>query len=234
MCSTGKRRYGHPALTGVLPQPWLPLKKGETLVNRPHENGFKRRKVKGEDDTLVLSLRRKSSNLRRRSRNPLSFGAQSPQQPPRHSQSFPQPSGSTSDTFDLSNPWARSNNSLAGSSGPDEPSASRGNHHRLSFDPASGVMVLPDADDWLDESDEEEDDDAYSTPTPNSPVRGAPTLENETVPSPTRGELSPVARGGDTPDSTPRRRHGTYFHHPERRISRIGLGMPGEFRDLNA
>ncbi|KAG8813472.1 hypothetical protein FRC17_001557 [Serendipita sp. 399] len=29
--NTGKRRYGHPALTGVLPTPWLPLKKGETF-----------------------------------------------------------------------------------------------------------------------------------------------------------------------------------------------------------
>ncbi|KAF5354076.1 hypothetical protein D9756_007257 [Leucocoprinus leucothites] len=34
--NTGKRRYGHPALNGVLPEPWLPLKKGQTLIN--HNN----------------------------------------------------------------------------------------------------------------------------------------------------------------------------------------------------
>ncbi|TFY73230.1 hypothetical protein EWM64_g10782, partial [Hericium alpestre] len=40
--NTGKRRYGHPVLTGVLPQPWLPLKKGQTLVNaRPQKAGAK-------------------------------------------------------------------------------------------------------------------------------------------------------------------------------------------------
>ncbi|KAH9979789.1 hypothetical protein BJV74DRAFT_946869 [Russula compacta] len=36
--NTGKKRYGHPALTGSLPQPWLPLRRGETLVNSQNTN----------------------------------------------------------------------------------------------------------------------------------------------------------------------------------------------------
>lgn len=30
--NTGRRRYAHPALAGVLPNPWLPLKPGESLL----------------------------------------------------------------------------------------------------------------------------------------------------------------------------------------------------------
>ncbi|KIY44321.1 DUF221-domain-containing protein, partial [Fistulina hepatica ATCC 64428] len=58
--NTGKRRYGHPALNGVLPEPWLPLKKGQSLVNT----------LVHHDDSLgpavVLSLRKRTSLIRKR------------------------------------------------------------------------------------------------------------------------------------------------------------------------
>jgi calcium permeable stress-gated cation channel len=66
--STGKRRYGHPALNGVLPEPWLPLKKGQTLANyndNDGDNGDIRTK-NGDASTqaVVLTLRRKYSVMR--------------------------------------------------------------------------------------------------------------------------------------------------------------------------
>ena len=55
--NTGRRRYAHPALTGLLPQPWLPAKaKPRAFGDGPAE----RRGV-------VLSLRRKMSKRQQRS-----------------------------------------------------------------------------------------------------------------------------------------------------------------------
>jgi len=218
--NTGKRRYGHPALTGVLPTPWLPLKKGETLVNRPAENGFRRKKAGGEDNTLVLTLRRRPSNLKRRSRGP--FEANSPRPPPQHSQSLP-PLGDNLPLDPTANPWARSSASLASSPSP-HASTSRKMSHRLSYDPASGIMMLPETDDWLEESDESGSEEEYGTPS-HSPSR-QPSAGNNLFAD--AGQLSPIAREAT---DTPRRRHGIYFHHPERRASRLGLNMPGEFQD---
>jgi hypothetical protein len=59
--STGKKRYAHPALTGLLPQPWLPLKRGETLVNSHNSNRTGRK----FDQAVVLSLRKRYSVVRR-------------------------------------------------------------------------------------------------------------------------------------------------------------------------
>ena len=62
--STGKRRYGHPALNGVLPEPWLPLKKGQSLVNNDHRPDAPR--VGQVNDTVVLTLRKRPSMARNR------------------------------------------------------------------------------------------------------------------------------------------------------------------------
>ena len=207
-------------MTGVLPQPWLPLKKGETLVNRPHENGFRKKNSKVDENTLVLTLRRRSSTIKRRA--PGAIDRQSPR-PPRHSQSLP-----PNDLLDMSNVRTRSNTSNAGPSSSDEPPL-RVNHHRLSYDPASGIMVLPDSDDWLD-SDESGSDEEFvaPAPAPGSPARQTSVNIASGTPYSTAQELSPSPR---ISIDTPRRRHGIYFHHPERRISRLALNMPGEFRD---
>src|SRR5882757_7341960 len=61
--NTGKRRYGHPALTGVLPTPWLPLKKGETLANYLDRDSAK---APDGGNAVVLTLRRRFSQVRKR------------------------------------------------------------------------------------------------------------------------------------------------------------------------
>lgn len=99
-------------------------------------------------------------------------------------------------------------------------------HHRLSFDPASGIINLPDDDEWLGADGDEEDpassddDEDYGTVTP-TPVRGAePNTNGEpaSLPSDSPVLSSPARR---------RRTHSTYYHHPERRISRV---VPGAFQ----
>lgn len=61
LVSTGKRRYGHPALTGVLPQPWLPLKKGQSMTNGA---GAEEIEDSGDTKPVVLTLRKRYSIAR--------------------------------------------------------------------------------------------------------------------------------------------------------------------------
>jgi hypothetical protein len=55
--NTGRRRYAHPALSGSLPQPWLPA------IDRPRAFGDGAKERRG----VVLSLRRKKGKMLRRS-----------------------------------------------------------------------------------------------------------------------------------------------------------------------
>jgi hypothetical protein len=55
--NTGRRRYAHPALSGSLPQPWLPA------IDRPRAFGDGAKERRG----IVLSLRRKKGKMLRRS-----------------------------------------------------------------------------------------------------------------------------------------------------------------------
>ena len=76
--------------------------------------------------------------------------------------------------------------------------------HRLDFDDASGVMILPDDGDWLgDESDSEED------------FVDSNGLENSTSDLTAEGVVS--SPPGDMHATPSRHRYGTYYHHPERR-----------------
>ncbi|KAG8924084.1 hypothetical protein FRC02_010664 [Tulasnella sp. 418] len=140
--NTGKRRYGHPALTGVLPQPWLPLKKGQTLANYAHRNGHAAADLKDGDqmgDAVVLTLRRKSSTVRassvsrnkRNSQANLLAGSSNTAANPETSAT-----GSGSE-----NPWR----DAPGSPGGDE--SGQRPRRRLSFDAATGVIMLPE-NDW--------------------------------------------------------------------------------------
>ncbi|CEH17155.1 Uncharacterized conserved protein [Ceraceosorus bombacis] len=84
---TGRRRYGHPALTGQLPEPWLPIP-SEDFANKAQatlddQAGAEEAAVGGDtsqgsavertrksstsSDVVVLSLRRRKSSLLRRS-----------------------------------------------------------------------------------------------------------------------------------------------------------------------
>ena len=84
-------------------------------------------------------------------------------------------------------------------------SGTSGTHtnNRLSYDQASGVIMLPDDSDWLGE---DSDSDAEYTST-------AENLENSNTVS-----ALPHIR-------TPTKRYATYYHHPERRRQSI----PGAF-----
>ncbi|KAK0496978.1 hypothetical protein EDD18DRAFT_182977 [Armillaria luteobubalina] len=187
--NTGKRRYGHPALNGVLPEPWLPLKKGQTLVNG--DRNISHRQSRDSNQAVVLTLRKKPSKVRRaKASNP-------PAEEP-YADNAPGPSGPGVSN----NPWEDSQGPPARRAQTEPVPLS----HRLSYDQASGVIMLPDDDHWMgDEIDSDEDD--YGAVTGDS----TPT---ETV-----------ARSQPIPMSPGRSRYGTYFHHPERRRQPI----PGAF-----
>lgn len=80
-------------------------------------------------------------------------------------------------------------------------------NHRLSFDHASGVIMLPDDGEWL------EDDDSDSDAEDPGAVRAGATPRAETMPG-----AEPTEASALNPSTSPGgRRYGTYFHHPERR-----------------
>ncbi|KAK0482482.1 hypothetical protein IW261DRAFT_1033633 [Armillaria novae-zelandiae] len=186
--NTGKRRYGHPALNGVLPEPWLPLKKGQTLVNG--DRNISHRQSRDSNQAVVLTLRKKPSKVRRaKASNP-------PAEEP-YADNVPGPSGPGVS----SNLWEDSQGPPARRAQTEPVPLS----HRLSYDQASGVIMLPDDDHWM--GDEIDSDEDYGAVTGDS----TPT---ETV-----------ARSQPIPMSPGRSRYGTYFHHPERRRQPI----PGAF-----
>lgn len=185
--STGKRRYGHPALNGVLPQPWLPLKKGQSLVNHARVNG---NKGGDSDQALVLTLRKRRSmapHSARPTSAPVARG---------------NGNGASREPPSDDNPW----DDAAG------PSTHRLNH-RLSFDHASGVIMLPD-DDWL--GDDSDSDEEYTPLSPNG-VDINEALITDVLDIPVQNSPSTV--------SPSKQRYGTYYHHPEKRRQTI----PGAF-----
>lgn len=202
--NTGKRRYGHPALTGVLPQPWLPIKKGQSLATRVDRDGGSR------DQAVVLTLRKRYSIVRRDIRDFVNDGvgiSSHPLSPPFTSMSshgkqvatkFNEPTVS----IYRSNSGEVESESNPPQAAPRRPINFEHNHstpailnHRLSFDHATGVIVLPEDGEWLlqDDSDSEETADAIQ-----------------------QGSHEDNSDGNNTPTGTPGR-HRTYYHHPERR-----------------
>ncbi|KIK63926.1 hypothetical protein GYMLUDRAFT_241156 [Collybiopsis luxurians FD-317 M1] len=195
--NTGKRRYGHPALNGVLPEPWLPLKKGQTLTNHENRNNGTSRQGNDGGQTVVLTLRKRPSTVRR-SRVV--------------STSIPTPGSSSENNGTTSNPWQDARSSRRSQTTPNVL------HHRLSFDHASGVIMMPDDENWLvDDVDSDEDDygDEADPRMPTEASRSEAVSEDEDSAS------------GPSLSASPSRisRYGTYFHHPEKRRQTI----PGSF-----
>ncbi|KAJ8456119.1 hypothetical protein ONZ45_g18815 [Pleurotus djamor] len=245
--NTGKRRYGHPALNGVLPEPWLPLKKGQTLVNN---NGDHRGSPRVTKDAVVLTLRKRPS-MRRTSRLPLQQGSQTHESLHGIDISSSRTAIDPHDHEDVvspplpprANPW--DDVSLA----PPTHSHQHSSTHlqrRLSFDHASGVIMLPEDDDWLEE-DEDSDQD-FGTASGileqhngggDGGRGGGGLLINVTPETPSSTQelsMSPTEdgrpSGGSNLVASPTRssRYGTYFHHPERRRQPI----PGAFPTANS
>lgn len=228
--STGKRRYGHPALTGVLPQPWLPIKKGQSLANSVDRDGSGRGRG---DQAVVLTLRKRYSAVRRDVRdlaNTSQTAIGSIWSIPSHSTSVQlsstPPTGalSQSNTPDnvtsMPNPWHDRESDPEDRSSGARPFARRSQsqsqpplNHRLSFDHATGVITLPDDGEWLlqnEDSDSEEGGTSREA-TQHEVADGEPanTRLVDTAP----GEPSGGAR------------YRTYYHHPEKRRQTL----PGAF-----
>ncbi|EIN04656.1 DUF221-domain-containing protein [Punctularia strigosozonata HHB-11173 SS5] len=215
--NTGKRRYGHPALNGVLPQPWLPLKKGQTLVNgdRPRTNKI----GKAADDAVVLTLRRRPSTLRRASRRASRTASRAlltrvDSAPAEGAASTSAaPADGAEDT--LANPWGEdgAESHLRRSSTMPNPL-----HHRLSFDDASGVIMLPEGE-WLDQDESSDSDDDLPSP-------GHASTSGSREPSQANDVQFPATETQTLLPRSPSKRYGTYYHHPERRRTQT---MPGTF-----
>ena len=191
-------------MTGLLPQPWLPLKRGETLVNSENTD----RPGRNSGQAVVLSLRKRYSVVRRGGRTSTTGNSTTLRSAVR---------GSTTGSGELggevtNNPWQEST--------PDSSNGSQSHHtlnHRLSYDFGSGVIVLPDDEIWLDgmESDSEEDDG-------NGDIAGGQATPERAVSEDDQGS---GGSDGQTITGLSRTRYGTYFHHPERRWQSV----PGAF-----
>ncbi|EJD08522.1 DUF221-domain-containing protein [Fomitiporia mediterranea MF3/22] len=212
--NTGKRRYGHPALNGVLPQPWLPLKKGQTLVNREAPS-----LTRNDSEAVVLTLRKRYGSIRKGGRR-RTISASFLQEQDAGGR---ERAGYSDADSTLGNPWTDYQRDEQ--NGQDARRVS----HRLSFDNATGVIVLPEDAHWLmedaDTDSEEEDYGNDSTPS------NASVHENGSSVSTALDAAGPstAAAATATPTATvvtpSKQRHGTYFHHPEKRRKTI----PGEF-----
>lgn len=216
--STGKRRYGHPALLGVLPQPWLPLKKGQTLVSGIGNGGT--RAHKKDDQAVVLTLRKRHSIVQRGVRQTTTGMLPGL----KHYTDGDEPNGVESQELSLgtpdlepSNPWEETR------PGPSRRSqtAPRPLHHRLSYDHASGVIMLPEGQSWMMEHDDSDSDEDYGTPSPVQDTSSTPLIDT-TIPS---GASTLLPSDTLTP-SKRRSMYSTYYHHPERRNTRT---IPGAF-----
>lgn len=218
--STGKRRYGHPALTGVLPQPWLPIKKGQSLANRiEHEGG-----MRGRDQAVVLTLRRRYSRsvVRRDPGDQVSkpslatlwnnepSAAAAPTSATSPSRVRANSTGNISTT---SNPWRDRDSDPEDRSAAARPLPRHAQthpqvSHRLSFDHATGVITLPEDGQWILQDEDSDSEEGGSS-------REATQHEGE-------GSVSEVGALTSPPISTRGVRHRTYYHHPERRRTITG------------
>lgn len=180
----------------MLPEPWLPLKKGQSLVNLDHRGETSR--VSKDNEAVVLTLRKRRSSVRRSSSVPragpsTSEGTQA---------------DASADAAVVRNPWEDSHSR----------SVQNGHtiNHRLSFDVASGVIMLPENETWIDDAMDSDDD--YENENTGA-------LEQSITEASGAGDGEPLT----SPPSSPSRssRYGTYFHHPERRRQVIPGAFPG-------
>jgi len=206
--NTGKRRYGHPALLGVLPEPWLPLKKGQTLVSGV-SNGATRQKF-DPNQAVVLTLRKRYSMIRKKVTTGMipETGRKYTDSNVNGTQDL------TGETVDPSstNPWrdVRAGPSHRSQTAPPPL------HHRLSFDHASGVIMLPEGESWLMDDEDSDSEENYGTPNPQEESISSPVTEIDH----SGGVSGSLALDSQPPASSPSKRrsiYSTYYHHPERR-----------------
>ncbi|EMD32395.1 hypothetical protein CERSUDRAFT_108829 [Gelatoporia subvermispora B] len=142
--NTGKRRYGHPALNGILPTPWLPRKKqrdgdGTTVTRRDTR-----------DSAVVLTLRKRYSKIHTNGTQSTPSGASA--STPATTTSSPIVTQDTSGDAHA-NPWSDTGRTQAAGGAANPPLS-----HRLSFDYGSGVIALPEETTWGDHDSDSDDD----------------------------------------------------------------------------
>jgi hypothetical protein len=182
--NTGRRRYAHPALSGSLPQPWLPS------LDRPRAFGDGAKERRG----VVLSLRRKKGKMLRRSQADLldppeeGEGEDGGEIPEGWSTGDILRDGSTRPSDAIGEPedeseqnegqgqgrMAGSNSNLSTSSSLNPwgeptptpmPSQSVGRaRQQTSYDPSSGVIALPDEENVWDDSGSEGEEQVQESP----------------------------------------------------------------------
>lgn len=212
----------------MLPQPWLPLKKGQTLANfvdrdeAAEQNGNRGARKSGpsRQEAVVLTLRRRYSAMRKDVRNlagkfigarggdAVRSGSQVPEEigavtegtgdEPGETDNVPRPPSDAS-----SNPWK--------DIGPGPSRSATGTRsRRLSYDLATGVMNLPDDDGWISAgADDDSDEDVQGVSGGGSPASG---------------EVEGNEMSGESGDRQVPRRRSTYWHRPDRK--RISGSLP--------
>lgn len=220
-------------MNGVLPQPWLPLKKGQTLANfvdhdqdedtaaNTVQNGGKRQKQKADQSTqeaVVLTLRRRYSTVRKDVRHLAGklMGKGAPDTPQDEPAAAVTDGAGDTETPEsitrrvsagsgASNPWRDA------AAGPSQPARSQSytRARRLSYDAATGVMNLPDDDGWMSPPGDEDSDEDVSGSSRVPSGEGTPGEESE---DPTSAQNGQGSRGPGVD-----RRTSTYWHHPERK-----------------
>lgn len=212
--NTGKRRYGHPALTGVLPTPWLPLKKDQTLANHiDHDESGKG----GDGNAVVLTLRRRYSAVRKRGQAAFANVTGKHPSSESHDGQDGHPDTPANTNANSTAPTRQATTTAAGTSTEGRlAAAARTASHRLSFDPATGVITLPDGEVFYERLENGNDSDSDY---------GEVSGETST-PEERSGEVSSNDQEGSEGAQGSRvKRHSTYFHHPERRRHQV----PGAF-----
>lgn len=139
----------------------------------------------------------------------------------------PIPTGSNT-SLDTSNPWMDATPPASRSVLRQQASGSSGRTlaHRLSYDHASGVIMLPDDGGWLEEDEEDSDElpgnGGLDASVMSVASEGASSVADTSTPG------SEIVSGNATPVGGARvSRYGTYFHHPERRRQVIPGAFPG-------
>ncbi|CCM06528.1 uncharacterized protein FIBRA_08801 [Fibroporia radiculosa] len=196
--NTGKRRYGHPALNGVLPSPWLPQRKRQDSTANGAETSSSASPQEA-NPAVVVTLRKRPSVQ--------GEGRKQPNASPGGS-TEPADAAAAAEEAIL-NPW-QDVHPRRPTGAPTTPL-----HHRLSFDHGSGVIVLPEEDDWLEgdsDSDDIVNEDADGI-VPGGALAGSVASAQgveESVGSTSSGRERVAG-------TSPGKRYSTYFHHPERR-----------------
>ncbi|OBZ76812.1 Calcium permeable stress-gated cation channel 1 [Grifola frondosa] len=196
--NTGKRRYGHPAVNGVLPVPWLPLKKGQSLLQ-----GKRPKTSQSDNQAVVLTLRKKYSVVREDSQEETNGNGAGDETAVAGS-STQQPDQTLLDVTSV-NPWRESSPRQPRPPRSDSAPAAVHIQRRLSYDAGSGVIILPEEEQWIEGSGSDSDEDYGEMQ--NSQLTDT-SIRTEQIES-----RSPSSPSG----APPSKRYSTYYHHPERR-----------------